>query len=171
VWQLQSLHQTARHPEDNNSKGKQEGLRKAATRKVISDCPSPNLRKTLLAIPVILGISIILAPVTQNRACSIPVEQATVATHHQGHSSQRKSPKVERQAGNAFAAAVETTNPTFVPNTACQDHPTSTPAITAAMTPNKSSANSHLTRSSKKTSLPLSISISTGEAGWDRVRI
>jgi hypothetical protein len=61
--------------------------------------------------------------------------------------------------------------PTFVPNTASQAHLNRTPAITAAMMANKSSAKSHSTRSSKKTSLPLSISNSTGEAGRDGGRI
>jgi hypothetical protein len=61
--------------------------------------------------------------------------------------------------------------PTFEPNTASQTHLNRTPAITAAMMANKSSAKSHSTRSSKKTSLSLSISNMMGEAGQDGVRI
>jgi hypothetical protein len=154
-----------RNPEDNNSKGKQESFRKVATRNVISDHPSPNLWKTLPAIPILPAIRIILAPVTHNRASPISPVQAAVPTYHLRHGSQRKPTKAERQTGNGLAAAAETTKPTFVPNMASQAHLNRTPAITAAMTANKSSAKSHSTRSSKETSLPLSISNLTGEAG------
>jgi len=56
---------------DSNNKGKQGSLRKAAIRNVIFDHPSPNLRKTLPAIPIIP------APVIQNRSSPrCPVEAA-----------------------------------------------------------------------------------------------
>jgi hypothetical protein len=139
------------------------------TRNVISDHPSPNLRKTLPAISILPAIPIIPSPVTQNRASPISPVEAAVPTYHQCLGSQRKSKKAERQTGNALAAAAETTKPTFVPNTASQAHLNRTPAITAAMTANNSSAKCHSTRSSEKTSLPLSISNSTGEAGRDGV--
>jgi hypothetical protein len=97
--------------------------------------------------------------------------EAAVPTYHQRRGFQMKSMKAERQTGNALAAAGETTTPTFVPNTARQTQQNRTPAIAAAMTANKLNAKSHSTRSSKKTSLPLSISNSTGEAGRYGVRI
>jgi len=136
-----------------------------ATRNVISDNLSPNLRKTLPAIPIIP------APVTQNRASPISSVEAVVSTYHQRRGSQRKSTEAERQTGNALAVAAETTKPSFAPNTASQAHLTRTPAITVAMIANKSSAKSHLTCSSKETSLPLSISNWTAEAGRDGVRL
>jgi hypothetical protein len=142
-----------------------------ATRNVFSDHPSPKLWTTLRVIPILLAIPIIPALVTQNRAGLISPVEAAQPAYHQRHGSQRKSMKVERQTGNALAAVAETTKPTFVPNTASQAHPTRTPAITPAVTANKSSAKSHLTHNSKKTCLPLSISQLTGEAGRDGVRI
>jgi hypothetical protein len=172
VRRLQSSNWTTSNPEDNNnSKGKQKSLRKAATRNITSDYPSPNLRKTLQAIPILPAIPIIQAPVTQTRASPIHPVEAAVPTYHQRRGSKRKSTKADRQTGNALAVAVETTQPTFVPNTASQAHLNRTPAITAAMMANKSSAKSHSTCSSKKPSLPLSIPNSTGEAGRDGVRI
>ena len=143
----------------------QESLRKVVTRNVITDHPSPNLWKKLPAIPIIL------APVTQNHASPISPVEAAVPIYHQRCGFQRKSTKAERQTGNALAAAAETTKCIFVPNKASQDHLNTTPAITVAMTANKSSAKSHSTRSSKKTNLPVSIFNSMGEAGRDGVRI
>jgi hypothetical protein len=160
-----------RNPEDNNSNGKQVRLRSVATRNIISDRPSPNLRETLVAIPILPAISIIMSPVTQNRLSPISPVEAAVPTYLQCCGSQRKSTKAERQTGHVLAVAVETTTPTFLPNTASQAHLNSTPAITAAMTANKSSTKSDSTGSSKKTSLPLSISNSMGEVGSDEVRI
>jgi len=161
-----SSNRTTRSPEDNSSnKGKQGSLRKVAIRNVISDHPSPNLRKTLPAIPI-------TPAVIQNRASPISPAEAAGPTYHQRRGFQRKPTKAERQTGNAPPAAAETTKPTFVPNTARQTHLNRTPAIAAAaMTANKLNAKSHSTRSSKKTSLPLSISNSTGEAGRYGVRI
>jgi len=97
--------------------------------------------------------------------------EAAGRTYHQRRGFQRKPTNAERQTGNALAAAVETTKPTFVPNTARQTHLNRTPAIAAAMTANKLNAKSHSTHSSKKSILPLSISNSTAEAGRYGVRI
>jgi hypothetical protein len=75
-----------RNPEiNNNSNGKQESLRKVATRNIISDHPSQNLRKTLPANPIIP------APVTQNRGCPISPVEAAVEAYQQRCGSQRKS--------------------------------------------------------------------------------
>jgi len=160
-----------RNPEDNNSKGKQESLRKVVTRNIISDHPSPNLWKTLLAIPTLPAIPIIPALVTQNWASPISPVETAVSTYHQRRGSQRKSTKAKRQTGNAPAVAAETTKATFAPNMASQAQLTRTPAITAVMTANKSSAKSHSTHSSKETSIRLSLSNLTGEAGREGVRI
>jgi len=162
-----SSHRTTRSPEDESSNnGKQGSLRKAATRNVISDHPSPTLRKTLPALPITP------APAIQNRASPISPEEAPGPTYHQLRGFQRKPTKAERQTGNAPTPAAETTKPTFVPNTTRQTHLNRTPAIAAAaMTANKLNAKSHSTDSSKKTSLPLSISNSMGVAGRYGVRI
>jgi len=138
-------------PGDNSSsKGKQGSLRNAAIRNVISEHPSPNLRKTLLAIPIIL------APVIQNRASPISPAEAAGPTNHQRGGFQMKPTKAERQTGNAPAAPVETTNHTFVPNTARRTHLNRTPAIAAAaMTANKSNTKTHSTRSREWTKLAL----------------
>jgi len=153
-------------PDDKKPGGQQQqqskhgSLRKVAIRNVISDHPSPNLLKTLPAIPITP------APVIQNRASPISPAEAAGPTYHQRRGFQRKPTKAERQTGFSPAVAAETTKPTFVPNTARQTHLNRTPAIAAAaMTANKLNVKSHSTRSSKKTSLPLSISNSTGEAG------
>ena len=153
-------------PRDSKSKGKQGSLRTAAIRNIIFDHPSPNLWETLPVIPIIPTI-----PVTQIRASPISPGEAAVPTYHQCRGFQRKSTKAERQTGNALAAAAVTTSPTFVANTASRVDLSRTPGITAAMTANKSNAKSHSTRSSKKTSLPLTISNSMGEAVRYGVRI
>jgi len=163
VRRPRSTNRTTKSPGDSNSKGKQGSLRKAAIRNEIFDHPSPNLRKALPVIPTI--------PVIQNRASPISPAEAAVPTGHQGRGFQKKSTKAERQTGNALAAEAVTTKPTSVPNTPSRTHLSRTSAITAAMTANKSNAKSHSTRSSKKTSLPLTISNSTGEAGRYGVRI
>jgi hypothetical protein len=160
VQQPRSSIRTTRSPEDNSSnKGKQGSLRKAAIRKVISDHPSLNARNTLPAIAITPAL------VIQNRASPISPAEAARPTYPQCRGFQRKPTKAERQTSNAPAAAVETTKPTFVPNTARRTHPNRTPAIAVAMTANKLNGKSHSTCSSKKTGLPLSISNSTGEAG------
>jgi len=138
-----------RIPGDINSKGKEETLRKVATRNVISDHQSPNLRKTQPTIPILQAIPILPAPVTQYQASPVSPVEAAMPTYRQHRGSQRKSTKAEMQTGNALPAAAETTNPTFVPNTVSQAHLNRTPAITAAMTANKSSAKGHSTHSSK----------------------
>jgi hypothetical protein len=92
-------------------------------------------------------------------------------TYHQHRGFKTKPTKAKRQTGNAPTVAGETTKPTFKPNMARQTHLNRTPALAAAMTANKVNAKSHSTHSSKKTSLPLSISNSTREAGWYGVRI
>ena len=155
-----------KNPRDSNSKGKQGSFRKAGLRNVIFNHPSPNLQKSLPVIPLIPTI-----PVFQNRASPISPVEAVVPTSHQRRGFQRKSMKAKRQAGNALALAVETTKPIFVPNTARRAHLNRTSAITAAMTANKSSAEGHSKRCSKKTSLLLSVSNSTREGGQSGVRI
>ena len=164
--QPRSSNRTTRSLEDNSSnKGKQGSLRKAAIRNVISDHPSPNLWKILPAIPITPWD-------IQNRASPISPAETARPTYHQRRGFQRKLTKAERQTGNAPAMAAETTKPTFVPYTARQTHLNRTPAIAAeAMTANKLNAKSDSTRRSKKTSLPLSISNSTGEVGPYGVRI
>jgi len=163
VRRPRSSNRTKQSPGDSNSRGKQRSLKKAAIRNLIFDHPSPNLRKALPVIPTI--------PVIQNRASPISPAEAAVPTCHQRRGFQKKSTKAERQTGNALVAAAETTKPTSVTNTASRTHLSRTPAITAAMTANKSNAKSHSTRSSKKTSLPLTISNSMGEAVRYGVRI
>jgi hypothetical protein len=81
------------------------------------------------------------------------------------------STKAERQSGNSLTAEAETTKPTFVPITASLTHLNRTPAITAAITANKSIAQSYSTGNSKNTSLPLLVCNSMGEAGRSGVRI
>jgi len=76
----------------------------------------------------------------------------------------------QKLKGNALAAAMETTTPTFVLYTARPTHLNRTPAKAAAVRANKSSAKSRSIHSSKKTCPPVSISNSTGEAGRDAVR-
>jgi len=61
-------------PGDSNCRGKQGSLRKAAIRNIIFDHPSPNLRKTLQAIPIIP------TPVIQNRSSPISPAEAAVPT-------------------------------------------------------------------------------------------
>jgi len=82
-----------------------------ATRNVISNDPSPNLRKTLSAIPIFL------APVTHNLACPICSVEAVVSTDYLQHGFQRKSTKAERHTSNALAVAADTTKCTFESNT------------------------------------------------------
>jgi len=55
-------------------------------------------------------------PGIQNRSSPISPAEAAVPTSHQCRGFQRKSTKVERQTGNALAAAAETTKPTVVLN-------------------------------------------------------
>ena len=150
-------------PGDSKRKGKQGSLIQAAISKSIFDHPSTNLRKALPVIPT--------SPVIQNPASPISPAEAAVPTYHQHRGFQKKSIKAEWQTSNALAAAAETTNSTSVPNTASRTHLSRTPAITAAMTANKSSDKSHLTGSSRITSLPVSITNSTGEAGRYIIRI
>jgi len=164
-WPRSSIRRT-RIPEDNSrNKGNVGSLRKATIRNVNSDNPSPNLRKTLLAI------AIPPAPVIQNRASPMSPEEAARSTYHQRHGFEWMSTKAKRQTCTALAVAAETTKPTFVPNTARQTHLDRTPAIAAAMTANKLNDQNHSTCNSKKTILPLSISNSMGEAGRYGVRI
>jgi hypothetical protein len=146
VQRLRSSHRTTRSSEDNTTNiVKQWSLRKALIRNIISDHPSPNLRKTL---PAIL---ITPAPGIQNRASPISAAEAAGPTYHQRRDFQRKPTKAERQTNNAPAAAAETIKPTFVPNTARQTHLNRTAAIAAAaMTANRLNAKSHSTNSSKK---------------------
>jgi hypothetical protein len=133
VWLTRISHRTTRSPEDNSSnRGKQGSVRKAEIRNIISDHPSPNLRKRLPATPVTP------APVIQNRASPISPAEAAGPIYHQRHDFQRKTTKAERQTGNAPTVAAETAKPIFVPNTARQTQLNRTPAIAAvAMTANK----------------------------------
>jgi len=153
---------------DSNSKRKQQSLRMAGIRNVISDNSSPNLRKTLPAIPIIPTITI---PAIRNRASPIRLVEEAVTTFHQCGGFKRMSTKATVLTSNALAGAADTTQPTFVPNTASCPHLTRTPAITAAMTACKSSTKHHSTCSSKITSLPLSFSNTIGVAGHYRVGI
>jgi len=166
AWRPRSSNRKTRSLGDTNTKRKQGMLRMAAIRNVISDHPSPNLQQTLPAIPIIPTI-----PVIQNWASPISPVEAAMPTYHQRRGFQRMPTKAARQTGNALAASSETTKPTFVPNMASRTHLTRTAAITAVMMATKFSTKSHSTCSSKKTSLPLSISKSTGEARRHRVRI
>lgn len=137
-------------------------------RNIFSDHASPNLRKTLLASPIIATIP---APVNQNRASPICPVEAAMPASHQRHGFQTKSTKAEMQTGNAPTVAAQIIKPTFVPNLASRTHLTTTPVITAAMKGNKLSAKSHSTCSSSNTSVYLSICNLTGEAGQYGVTI
>jgi len=105
--------QTTRSLEVHSSNNvKQGSRRKVAIRTVISDHPSPILRKTVRAIPMTPVL------VIQNRASGTSPAEAAGSTYHQSCGFQRKPKKGERQTGNAPAVAAETTKPSFVPNTA-----------------------------------------------------
>jgi len=166
VWRPPSSNQTTRSTWNRNSKGKQGSFRMVVTWTRISAHSSLYLPKTLLAIPIIPTILVI-----QHRASPSTLIEAAVPTYHQHLGFQRKSTKAERPTGTAVAAAAEATHPTFEPNTASQTHLTTTPAITAAMTADKSSTQSPSTRSSKPTSLQQLISNKMGEAWRYGLRI
>jgi len=162
VWRPWSWICTTRYPEESNSKSQWQSLRKAAIKNIISDHSSPNLRKTLRAIP---------APVIQHQASPISPVEAAGLTYNQRRSFQRKCMKSEGRSGNALTAAAETTKPTYELHTASWTHLIRTPAITPDMTVNKLSAKSHLGCRCKEASLPLGISDSTGKAWWWGIRV
>jgi len=85
----------------------------AAIRNATSDHSSPNLRKRLPAIPIILIIPTIPLPGVQDRSSPISPVEAAVPTYPQRRGFQRKSTKAKRQTSNALAAAAETTRPTL----------------------------------------------------------
>jgi len=85
----------------------------AAIRNATSDHSSPNPRKRLPLIPIILIIPTIPLPGIQDRSSPISPVEAAVPTYPQRRGFQRKSTKAKRQTGNALAAAAETTNPTL----------------------------------------------------------
>jgi hypothetical protein len=86
-------------------------LRMAAIRNATSDYSSPNLRKALPPIPIILTI-----PIPGIQTWSSPIAKPSGGSHanyKQRRGFQKKSRKAERQTGNALAAAAETTKPTL----------------------------------------------------------
>jgi hypothetical protein len=87
----------------------------AAIRNATSAHSSPNLRKRIPAIPIILIIPTIPLPGIQHRSSPISPVEAAVPTYHQRRGFQRKSMKAESQTGNALAAAAETTKPYLPP--------------------------------------------------------
>jgi hypothetical protein len=77
VRRPRSSNRTTKSPSDTNSKVNTESLRKAAIRNATSDPPSPNLRKALPPIAIILTIPI---PGIQNRSSPISPAEAAVPT-------------------------------------------------------------------------------------------
>jgi len=109
VRQPQSSHWLTRSLKVNNSKSKQESVRKVGITNIISDHPALNLGRIVPAIPPVPVIPIIPALVIQSYVRQKHPAEATMPICNQQCGFERQSRKAVRQSCNVLPAAAEIT--------------------------------------------------------------